>query len=165
MILGIIFEIIALYYQYQLDYYPCVLCIHVRLGVLGFILIAILAMIFKHLKAMVAISHLLVSLDFLWLLHRSYLLLGTERGFIESACTMEPGFPQWFAIDIWFPAVFQVWEPCGYTPELFWGITMAEMLLIFTMVMSLSAIVLAVFYIKYQFFENSIHDRDSKGTG
>ncbi|MFC6670264.1 hypothetical protein [Marinobacterium aestuariivivens] len=41
---------------------------------------------------------------------------------------MDSGLPAWFAPDQWWPWMFEIWEPCGYTPEMPFGITMAEAL-------------------------------------
>ena len=68
----------------------------------------------------------------------------TERGTIFATCKMSAGLPDWFALDVWFPSVFQVWESCGETPELLFGITMAEGLMVFGVVMSLVSAVLAL---------------------
>ena len=43
---------------------------------------------------------------------------------------MELGMPAWFALDKWFPAIFEVQTSCGYTPIIFFNITMAEILLV-----------------------------------
>jgi len=106
VLVGLSFEGVALYYQYVLEEMPCVLCIQVRIWVMALIFIAI------------------------GLLERSYQLLGTERGFTFSDCGMDLGMPAWFALDVWFPALFQVQTSCGYTPELLFGITMAEALIV-----------------------------------
>jgi disulfide bond formation protein DsbB len=45
---------------------------------------------------------------------------------------MDLGLPSWLALDSWFPAVFQVQTTCGYTPELLFGISMAEALIVFS---------------------------------
>ena len=37
--------------------------------------------------------------------------------------------PSWFAVDQWFPALFEVKNICSYTPEIAFGISMAEALM------------------------------------
>lgn len=128
MLLGILQEAIALYYQYVLHKLPCVLCIHVRIWVMGMILVAILALFIRK-RALRNIPQVLNALIMLGLLERSWQLLGVERGFILGSCSMESGLPAWFALDKWFPFMFQVQDMCGYTPRLLFGITMAEALL------------------------------------
>lgn len=129
LVLGIILEAVALFYQYKLDYYPCVLCIHVRVWVLAFILIAVVAVVVYRSWPLRSLMHVATTLIMAILAERSWNLLGVERGTIEGSCSMESGLPGWLALDEWFPVVFKVWEPCGYTPELLLGITMAEALL------------------------------------
>ncbi len=131
-LLGVTFEIVALYYQYVLDELPCVLCIHVRLLMLALILVSLVAVFIRGLQWLNATAHLLTVLVAAVLLERSWQLLGTERGFTFSDCGMDLGLPSWLAVDSWFPAIFQVHTSCGYTPELLFGITMAEVLIVFS---------------------------------
>lgn len=142
LILVLALEGVALFYQYRLDYWPCVLCIHVRiwLAVLG--LVALVMLILR--RAPVA-GHLATGVIGVGLLERSWLLLGTERGFIEDAgCGMDLGLPAWLALDDWLPWLFEVQTSCGYTPELLFGITMAEALLLFSALATLAGVTLAV---------------------
>ena len=122
-------EGVALLYQYLWDYPPCVLCIHVRIWLLGMIVLAALAMWLRRYPGWIVWLHGAFALLMAGMLERSWQLLGTERGWIFGSCNMDAGLPDWFALDSWFPAVFEVKEACGYTPELLFGITMAEGLL------------------------------------
>jgi protein dithiol:quinone oxidoreductase len=38
--------------------------------------------------------------------------------------------PSWLALDQWFPLVFGVKESCGYTPQMMFGVSMAEALIV-----------------------------------
>ena len=127
---GLSLEVVALYYQYALDYYLCVLCIHVRIWVLGFVLAAMLALFVRSFRYLRTLMHGLTVVLSLGLLERAWMLLGIERGTVEGSCSFDSGLPAWFALDQWFPALFKVWEACGYTPELLFGITMAESLVL-----------------------------------
>ena len=77
-----------------------------------------------------AVVNLFTVLIAVALTERAYLLLGTERGFIFSDCGFSLGLPAWFPVDEWLPWLYRVETLCGYTPELFFGITMAEMLIV-----------------------------------
>ncbi|MDH3971388.1 MAG: disulfide bond formation protein B, partial [Gammaproteobacteria bacterium] len=59
--------------------------------------------------------------------------------------------PSWFALDQWFPAMFKVWEACGYTPELLFGVTMAEALLVLSIMLVAmgTLLILALLTTKY----------------
>lgn len=135
LLLGLLMEGGALFYQYRLDYAPCVLCIHVRIWVLGMIVVAALALWLRRNRNVVLAGHGLVTLMMVGLVERSYQLLGTERGWFFGSCNMDAGLPDWFALDRWFPALFEVKEACGYTPLLPFGISMAEALMVFSVAM------------------------------
>ena len=142
-ILGLSMEGIALFYQYFMDEPPCVLCIHVRVWVLGFTIIAALAIFIKNQNFM-KFAHIANSVMMVGLLERSYQLVGVERGFIFGACNMESGLPSWFALDRWLPAVFEVQAACGYTPYLLFKISMADGLILMSGLLSLISIALVV---------------------
>ena len=132
LLLGLAFESVALFYQHVLDELPCVMCIHVRMLMLALILVSLAAVFIRRFQWLNATAHLLTVLVAALLLERSYQLLGTERGFTFSDCGMNLGLPPWLALDSWFPAVFQVQTTCGYTPELLFGVSMAEALIVFS---------------------------------
>ena len=134
---GFAMEAIALFYQYRLDYWPCVLCIHVRIWVLALILTAVLGFFSRRRQRLLLLAHAATVVIGLGLLERSWKLLGVERGTLEGSCSMDSGLPPWFALDQWFPWLFKVWEPCGYTPELLFGITMAEALVALSVLLTL----------------------------
>lgn len=147
LLLALTMEGVALFYQYQWDYAPCVLCIHVRVLLLGIMVLAALVLLSGRWRYGVGAGHLLLVLLMGGMLERSWQLLATERGWIFGSCNMDAGLPDWFALDRWFPRVFEVKEACGYTPELLFGITMAEALLLFSAVMLLWAFVLSALWL------------------
>lgn len=83
----------------------------------------------RHSGRLLVVVHALVMFIMIGLFERSYLLLGTERGWVFGSCDFDLGLPEWLDLQGWFPSLFKVWEACGYTPELLFGITMAEALL------------------------------------
>lgn len=129
-VIGLLSEAVGLFYQYGLDEMPCVLCIHVRLWLLALVVVALLALLLRRLSFMPVAGHLLTVVIAAGLLERSYQLLGTERGFVVGDCGFALGLPAWFTPDRWLPTVFQVQTSCGYTPEMLFGITMAEALIV-----------------------------------
>lgn len=142
-ITGVLLELTALVYQYVLDTPPCVLCIHVRIAVLGLIIIASAGMLLGHWHVLNATLHTLVGITSVKLFETSWALLGTERGFIFSSCGFDLGLPDWLKLDQWLPFLFEVQTTCGYTPELVFGITMAEALLAMSTTLLILSIVLA----------------------
>lgn len=130
IVLCISMESIALYFQYVLDYGPCVLCVHIRAWVLALLIISILGFMLRNTRLGLIISNLVALTFSIGMLERAYTTLGIERGFVDGSCTLSSGFPSWLALDKWLPTVFEPWEACGYTPELLFGITMAEGLIV-----------------------------------
>lgn len=137
----LVLEGVALFYQYVLDYGPCVLCVHIRAWIAGLALVALLMLI---LGGPAALGHL-VSLGLaLGLVRSSYQTLGVERGTIVDACSMDAQFPSWLPLHQWLPAMFEPWEPCGYTPMLAFNISMAEALMVISMLWVLVSLVLLI---------------------
>ncbi|MBU2965400.1 disulfide bond formation protein B [Amphritea sp. 2_MG-2023] len=141
IVAGVIMEAVALYYQYGLNYGPCVLCIHIRIWVMAFILLGILGLLGHKSRPISLFISLLTVIAAIGLTERSWLTFAIERHLTEGSCSMGSGLPDWFALDKWFPAVFEPWELCGWTPELLFGITMAEAL----MVVGPAAIIITLF--------------------
>jgi disulfide bond formation protein DsbB len=144
LLIGLSFEAVALFYQYVLDEMPCVLCIQMRLWVLVLIVVALLVLVQKGLKLALLPGHLLTVGIAAGMLERAWKLLGTERGFAEGECGFSLGLPAWFTPDVWFPKLFQVQTSCGYTPELLFGVTMAEALIVFSAVFLVVSVVMVV---------------------
>ena len=142
--IGIAMETSALLFQHVGGDEPCILCIHVRLWVMGFTFTALLAYFLRHLLYIIPTIHLLITAMMFGLLDTSWELLQTERGNIMGSCSFDLGMPEWFAIDKWLPALFEVRASCAETPELLFGITMAEALTLFSLVMVIASAALTM---------------------
>lgn len=119
IVLCIALEVGALYYQYVLDYLPCVLCVHVRAWVLLILVAAVLGLLLRHSRIGLMAANLLALIGAVGMLERSYVTLGTEMGWVDGSCgNMQANFPSWLALDQWLPAVFKPLESCGLTPWL-----------------------------------------------
>ncbi|GJL80803.1 MAG: disulfide bond formation protein B [marine bacterium B5-7] len=148
-------ECIALYYQYVLDYLPCVLCIHVRMW-LALLIVVSLIMLFAYRNIVMQRLALIIStLIGAALIERSWQLLSTERGWSFGDCSMQSGLPSWLPIEQWLPWLFKIHEPCGYTPEVPFGLTMAEVLLVITTVYFLVALTVTVLSFRQSRFKTA----------
>ena len=127
---GLALLAVALFYQYQLEELPCVVCIQVRLWISLIVIVSIAGLMFRKTRWLNAGLQMAILLSVIGLAERSYLLLGTERGFIFGDCGFDAGLPAWFAIEQWLPWLYQVETSCGYTPEIIFGVTMAEALML-----------------------------------
>ena len=144
LILGLSMESVALYYQYVLDEWPCVLCIHVRIWVSGFIALSVLALIVKQSGWLTRVFHLTNTVLMIGFVERSWQTLAVERGWIFGDCNMESGLPPWFALDKWFPALFEVKTSCGYTPFIIFQISLAEVLMVVSSGLLITSLVLFI---------------------
>ncbi|MDH5518866.1 MAG: disulfide bond formation protein B [Gammaproteobacteria bacterium] len=153
MVFAVGLELSALFYQYVLDYLPCVLCIHVRIWVFAIVVVAAISLGLLKSISLQIVSQLMMTVISLGLFERSYQLLGTERGFVFGDCNMESGLPFWFAVDKWLPAVFEVQAACGYTPELFFTITMSEALITLSVLLLLLSVTMLVALIVARYFK------------
>ena len=143
-VFGLSMEALALYYQYGLDYGPCVLCIHVRMLTLVVMVLAVLMLWLRRFPLARAVGHAGTAALMIWLGERAWQLIATERGWILGDCAMQSGLPDWLALEKWFPLLFQIYEPCGYTPDMPFGLTMAEVLIGVTWPLAALAVVLSV---------------------
>jgi len=125
----------ALYYQYFREELPCTMCIQVRLWIALFVIVSLIGLLSRNSKVMNTLPQLSIVLIAGALVERSYQLLGTERGFVFSNCGVDLGLPAWFAIEKWLPWLFRVETSCGYTPEIIFGITMAESLMVLSVLL------------------------------
>jgi disulfide bond formation protein DsbB len=152
IILGLTLEATSLYYQYLLDEWPCVLCIHIRIWITAFIVLAVVALLAGGNRWLTTGFHLLNTAIMVGFVERSWQTLAVERGWVFGDCDMESGLPSWFALDKWFPAIFEVQTACGYTPLIIFNITMAEVLMVVSsLLLGISLVLLAASLGREQF--------------
>ena len=62
------------------------------------------------------------------LTERARYLYRLENGIGDGSCQFQLGMPDWFAVDRWMPWLFEVRNLCSFTPEMLFGVSMAESL-------------------------------------
>ena len=120
---------VALYYQYALGDEPCQVCIHARLWVVAFTLIALVVLITPQITLIRVLGNLGVLFAGAGLIERARYLYRLENGIGDGSCQFQLGMPSWFAVDRWMPWLFEVRNLCSFTPEMLLGVTMAETLM------------------------------------
>lgn len=130
LLIGLALLLAALFYQHILNELPCLVCIQIRLWISLLVIIAVFGLLLRKIRLANLVINLSLCLIAVGLVERSYLLLGTERGFIFADCSFDLGLPAWFAIEGWLPWLYRVETSCGYTPEIVFGVTMAEALML-----------------------------------
>jgi len=145
IVLCIALEATALVYQYVFYYDPCVLCVHIRAWILGILVASILGLLLRNSRMGLIISNLLVLLASFGFAERAYRTLGTEMGFLDGACSMNPNYPSFLPLNKWLPSVFEPLTSCGYTP---WVIpqvlSMAQTLMALAVVLVLVMLVMLI---------------------
>ena len=119
----------ALYWQYVIGDDPCQVCIQARLwavalGVLGAVMLLLPESLFTRLAGLILAFIASVGMG-----ERAYYLYEIENFRGDGSCEFTLGMPSWFAVDQWLPALFEVRNICSYTPEIAFGISMAEALM------------------------------------
>tara|TARA_B100000927_G_scaffold278775_1_gene261774 strand:- start:724 stop:1263 length:540 start_codon:yes stop_codon:yes gene_type:complete len=131
----------ALYWQYALGEDPCQICIHARLWVVAIALIGALMLVLPNKIGPHFGGLVLLLISSVGLAERSYYLYEIENLRGDGSCQFTLGMPDWFAVDRWFPALFEVRNICSYTPEIGFGISMAEALLGISMLVAIISLV------------------------
>lgn len=119
----------ALFYQHVLYYYPCELCIYVRVWLLAIALLCVVGVLLRKQRwprFVISVGGLALSFG---LANDTWNLIVVEYALSDSgSCSFFANFPSWAPLDKWLPAVFEVQELCQATPEIFLGISMAQVL-------------------------------------
>ena len=137
IITGVSLLITALYFQHSLEELPCVVCIQIRLLISLLVIVSVIGLLGLNNRVLNSLAHLSVIAIAVSFVERCYLLLGTEKGFVFADCGFSLGLPSWFAIEDWLPWLFRIETSCGYTPEILFGITMAEALMLLSVALLL----------------------------
>ena len=127
--LGFMLLAVALYYQYALGDEPCQVCIHARLWVVAFTLIALIMLVIPQTSLVRVAGNVGVIIAGAGLFERARYLYRLETGIGDGSCQFQLGMPDWFAVDRWMPWLFEVRNLCSFTPEMLLGLSMAETLM------------------------------------
>lgn len=119
---------IALIYQYAFAWEPCVLCVHIRIIMLGIMLLAFIMIFISAYQIPRLLAYFLQNVLAVYLFLKCRELYHVEVGLQEAGCMFSAGLPPWFDLEAWMPALFEVRAACGESPEILFGITMAESL-------------------------------------
>jgi len=126
----LLMESIALYFQYILDMEPCSLCVQIRAWVLGAMILSIFTsfvctkFIWRWIGLTLTIALLIGGLYTSWYSWR------VEKGEIISSCSLGAGFPGFMPLDDWVPWLFSAQGICGQSPDMWFGLSMNEGLII-----------------------------------
>ena len=89
---------VALYYQYALGDEPCQVCIHARLCVVAFTLIALIMLTAPQIWLLRVLGHLGVLIAGAGLFERARYLYRLENGIGDGSCQFQLGMPEWLSL-------------------------------------------------------------------
>jgi disulfide bond formation protein DsbB len=127
--LGSSLLVAALYWQYVLGDDPCQVCIQARLWAVGIGLVGTFMLMLPDTLLYRLAGFALTLLTGVGMGERAFYLYEIENFRGDGSCEFTLGMPSWFAVDQWFPALFEVRNICSYTPEIAFGVSMAEALI------------------------------------
>jgi len=130
-LIGVAALAVALYYQYGVGDEPCQVCIHARLWVVALVLTGAVMCLLPLNRGTQLVANLVVLVSGAGLGERAWYLYQLENGIGNGSCQFQLGMPDWFAVDQWFPWLFEVRNLCSFTPEMLLGLSMAESLMLF----------------------------------
>lgn len=131
MLSAILLEVAALFFQYGMDLSPCVMCIYIRVAVLGLILAGGIGAIAPQRIAVRLIAGLVWGISAIW-----GGMLAKELVDIQSnpspfaTCAFLPDFPEQLPLHDWLPSVFMPTGMCTDIPWEFMGVTMASWMIV-----------------------------------
>ena len=120
----------ALYWQYVIGDDPCQVCIQARLWAVALGLVGALMLLLPESPVTRLLGLGLTFIASAGMGERAYYLYEIENFRGDGSCEFTLGMPSWFAVDQWFPALFEVRNICSYTPEIAFGVSMAEALIV-----------------------------------
>ena len=127
--LGSSLLVAALYWQYVLGDDPCQVCIQARLWAVSIGLVGAFMLMLPDTLLYRLAGFALTLLTGAGMGERAFYLYEIENFRGDGSCEFTLGMPSWFAVDQWFPALFEVRNICSYTPEIAFGVSMAEALI------------------------------------
>ncbi|WP_035386900.1 disulfide bond formation protein DsbB [Ferrimonas senticii] len=121
----------ALWFQHYQQLEPCLLCVYIRVAVLGVLVSSAIALMMPHYLGarLIGLVGWLISSGFG--LRESLALIEKQAGTADfglfgPTCDYIPNFPDWAPLHQWLPQFFLPNAQCGEDSWLLLGLTMAQ---------------------------------------
>ncbi|WP_419555118.1 disulfide bond formation protein DsbB [Pseudoalteromonas luteoviolacea] len=140
---ALIFEVVALYFQYAMGLEPCVMCIYQRTAMLGVLIAALIGLCGKgiYIVRLIATAGWGIASIWGWLLAREHLSMQTTTDPFAFTCAFEPDFP--VPLHEWIPSFFAVTGSCSSIDWSFAGLSMPGWMAVVFAVYSISFLIFA----------------------
>jgi protein dithiol:quinone oxidoreductase len=112
---ALIFELIALYFQYVMGLAPCIMCIYQRVAVWAIFLAGIIGSVGYRYLLTRLMAYLLWGTGAIWglLLAKEHVEMQSAAFSLFFSCEIVPNFPNWAPLHQWLPALFEASGDCG----------------------------------------------------
>ncbi|QIR14385.1 disulfide bond formation protein DsbB [Shewanella aestuarii] len=128
---GLVLEIAALYFQYYMDYAPCVMCIYIRVAVLGIMISALIGAVNPKFWLLRFAGMLGWIISAVWGAKLAFELNEMQVNPSPfSTCSFFPEFPEFMPLDEWLPQIFSPTGMCGESVWSFLSISMVQWMII-----------------------------------
>ncbi|MBB1426494.1 disulfide bond formation protein DsbB [Shewanella sp. SG44-2] len=124
-------ELAALFFQYGMDLAPCVMCIYIRVAVLGIILAALIGILQPKVWLLRLVGMAGWAVSAVWGFKLAYELNQMQVNPSPFAtCSFYPEFPSFMPLDTWLPAVFSPTGMCSDSPWSWLSVSMAQWMML-----------------------------------
>lgn len=128
---GVVLELAALFFQYGMDLSPCVMCIYVRVAVLGLILAGLIGMLQPTWLILRFVGLVGWVVSAVWGFRLAYELNNMQVNPSPFAtCSFYPEFPSFMPLDVWLPSVFSPTGMCSDLPWTWLSVSMAQWMMV-----------------------------------
>jgi|TARA_R110000851_G_scaffold90253_3_gene196959 disulfide bond formation protein DsbB len=124
-------ELAALFFQYGMDLAPCVMCIYIRVAVLGIFLAGLIGMLQPEVWFLRLVGMVGWAISAVWGLRLAYELNDMQVNPSPFAtCSFYPEFPSFMPLDTWLPSVFSPTGMCSDSPWSWLSVSMAQWMMV-----------------------------------
>lgn len=124
-------ELAALFFQYGMDLAPCVMCIYIRVAVLGLILTGLVGILQPKVWFLRLVAIVSWGVSAVWGFKLAYELnqMQVNPSPFET-CSFYPEFPSFMPLDTWLPSVFSPTGMCSDSPWSWLSVSMAQWMMV-----------------------------------
>lgn len=131
-------ELAALFFQYGMDLAPCVMCVYIRVAVLGIMLAGLVGLVTPKVWILRVLGMTMWAVSAVWGLSLSFELNEMQVNPSPFAtCSFYPEFPSFMPLDTWLPAIFSPTGMCSDSPWSWLSVSMAQWMIIGFIIYSL----------------------------
>jgi disulfide bond formation protein DsbB len=131
MLTAVGLEASALYFQYVMLLDPCVMCIYIRVAVLGVFIAGLCGLLAPKVWIVRFIGMLAWGVSAVWGFKLSFELNDMQVNPSPfSTCSFYPEFPSWMPLDTWLPSVFLPTGMCSEIPWTMFSVSMAQWMML-----------------------------------